>query len=232
MIGEKALVLLSGGQDSSTCLLWALNNFESVECVNIFYGQRHYKEVQAATSIAEYLGVKCKQFVLDFLSTIGDSALFLDNKDKDISSQHERNSSLPASFVPGRNIFFLTTAAAYAYKCGIHNIVTGVCQTDYSGYPDCRLSTIVSIQETLRRGLDEPKVTIFAPLMELTKKETIELAIEQSPTRWKKVLSMSMTCYEGRFEPCGECPACKLRAKGFEEAGIEDPIFTKLRGEL
>ena len=228
---ESALVLLSGGQDSSTCLLWALNNFKSVKCVNIFYGQRHYAEVNAASKICQTLGLEYNQIVLDFLSSIGNSALFLDNKDMDISASHESNDSLPASFVPGRNIFFLTTAAAIAYKSKIHNIVTGVCQTDYSGYPDCRQETIHALENTLELAMDYD-FTIHTPLMHLTKKETVELAVQESPDRWKEIISLSMTCYEGQVPPCGMCPACKLRIKGFEEAGLEDPIFARLRGEI
>lgn len=229
MIGKEALVLLSGGQDSTTCLLWALNNFESVKCVNISYGQRHIREKIAAAEIAGFLGVEIIYLTLDILQQIGGSALL--NESSDISAQHEKNSNLPASFVPGRNIFFITSAAALAFKWDIEHIVTGVCQTDYSGYPDCRQETITSLQATLNLAM-EYDFMIHTPLMYLTKAQTVEMAINQAPVSWKKALSLSHTCYEGAFPPCGECPACKLRIKGFEEAGVEDPIFARIRGEF
>ena len=143
----------------------------------------------------------------------------------DSNIEVEKNSSadsgLPNTFVPGRNLVFLTFAAAYAYQRGIDHLVTGVAQTDYSGYPDCREDTIRALQQTLRAGM-ESAVVIHTPLMHLSKKETVELAVQLGALR---ALALTHTCYNGERPPCGECPACELRAKGFAEAGIEDPLL-------
>jgi 7-cyano-7-deazaguanine synthase len=145
-----------------------------------------------------------------------------------INSAHKKAENLPASFVPGRNILFLTVAAAYAYERGIDNIVTGVCQTDYSGYPDCRDTTIKAVQVALSLGL-EKDIVIHTPLMWLTKAETVKLAMDLKGC-WK-ALSYSHTCYEGLFPPCGQCSACKIRAKGFKEAGVVDPLIERAGNE-
>ena len=221
---SKVLVLFSGGQDSTTCLYWAIEKFgrENIETLNIEYGQRHKIEIEAAKKIAEQIAkVPYHYFKTSILKNIGDSALF--NMD-DISHTHRSSVSLPASFVPGRNVFFLTIAAAFAYKYDIFNIVTGVCQTDYSGYPDCRKNTINAVQLALSLGMDK-EFEIHTPLMYMTKSETVELAMEFPGCM--EALSYSQTCYEGKYPPCNECPACKLRTKGFEEAGILDPIFER-----
>ena len=218
----NAVVLFSGGQDSTTCLYWAISNFEEVKALTIDYGQRHKIEIDSARKIAEKAQIDHTIIKIDFLKNIGDSALFGEGE---VSSLH-RTGSLPASFVPGRNIFFLTICAAYAYKYGIKNIVTGVCQTDFSGYPDCRDDTIKSLQVTLNLGMDY-NFTIYTPLMYMTKAESIKLA--QKLPGCIKALGYSHTCYNGKFPPCGKCPACKLRSKGFKEAGIIDPLLN-IRG--
>lgn len=222
-MNKKALVLFSGGQDSTTCLYWAIDKYgkENVKALNIFYGQRHSVEIEAAEKIASMNDIELLQVRMDILENIGDSGLFTD---QNISENHVSSDLLPASFVPGRNIFFLTIAAAYAYKFGISDIVTGVCETDYSGYPDCRENTIQSLNETLSLGMGKGFV-IHTPLMHLSKKETVELA--QSLEGCMEGLKYSHTCYNGQYPPCGECPACILRAKGFEEAGIKDPVYLR-----
>ncbi len=131
---------------------------------------------------------------------------------------------LPNTFVPGRNLVFITLAAAYAYQRGISEIVTGVCQTDFSGYPDCRESTMVALQAALRAGMDAP-FTIHTPLMHLTKAQTVTMLRDLGGL---PLLAYSHTCYEGAVPPCGRCPACVLRAKGFAEAGIADPLQERL----
>jgi 7-cyano-7-deazaguanine synthase len=132
------------------------------------------------------------------------------------------STGLPNTFVPGRNLVFLTFAAAFAYRRGIANLVTGVAQTDYSGYPDCREDTIAALQQALRLGM-EFDVTIHTPLMHLSKRETVELARDLGAL---PAMAYTHTCYNGRRPPCGTCPACELRAKGFAEAGIEDPLLS------
>lgn len=224
---NKALVLLSGGQDSTTSLYWALNSkaFSEVEALIIDYGQRHKIEIESAMKIAKLAGISSIQvFYTDILTKIGDSALVGGGN---ISAKH-RNKELPASFVPGRNILFLTIAGMIAYKKGIQNIVIGVSQEDSSGYPDCRLKTIESMQTTLSMGMDWD-FEIFTPFMFFTKRE--EVLLGNTFPGCMEALAFSHTCYEGEFPPCGKCPACVLRAKGFDEAGILDPLVERAKNE-
>jgi 7-cyano-7-deazaguanine synthase len=145
--------------------------------------------------------------------------------DEDIAVHQELNkeTQLPNTFVPGRNLVFLTYAAAYAYQRGIAHLVTGVSQTDYSGYPDCRQATLDSLQQTLRLGM-ESDIEIHAPLMQRSKKQTVELARELGAL---EVMADTHTCYNGARPPCGECSACQLRAQGFDEAGLDDPLLAR-----
>lgn len=222
---EKIVVLLSGGQDSTTCLYWAKHHFPSGElhALTVFYGQRHNVEINAAQTIAKMAGVESHKIISTHILKEFSESRLLESK-SNISEAHHLNPKLPSSFVPGRNILLLTMAAMHAYSLGARTIVTGVCQTDYSGYPDCRLNTIQSLEKTLILGMDYT-LSIFAPLMHITKADTIRIAAELGAL---KALAYSHTCYEGQIPPCGECPACKLRAKGFEEAGIEDPLLARL----
>lgn len=218
------MVLLSGGQDSTTSLYWALASkaFSKVESLIIDYGQRHQVEIEAAKKISTLAKVPYKILSTKLLSKIGDSALIGAGN---VSSRNKKT-GLPASFVPGRNILFLTIAGAIAYREDIHNIIMGVCQTDYSGYPDCRAATISAMQATLSLGMDW-EFEIFTPMMFLSKKE--EVILGNSFPGCMEALAFSHTCYEGQFPPCGKCPACKLRAKGFEEAGIPDPLIERAK---
>lgn len=221
MKNKSCIVLLSGGQDSTTCLFWAKQNFQHAVALNIYYGQRHAIELESAKKIAYLAGVDYHEVKTDIFQNIGDSALISSGN---ISSSHRSSNELPASFVPGRNILFLTIAAAFAYKWQIQDIVTGVCQTDFSGYPDCRDNTIKSLQVTLSLALDAPLI-IHTPLMWLTKAESVLMAANIPGCA--EALKWSHTCYEGQYPPCGKCPACLLRAKGFAEAGINDPIYER-----
>ena len=216
MTNEKVLVVLSGGQDSSTCLLWAVKTFPEVLTITFNYNQRHRLEIDSAQDITDYLCVPHEVIHLPMIRELTTSPLLGSAKNPNIGN-------LPATFIPGRNILFLTCAAMYAHKYGIHTIITGVCETDYSGYPDCREETIKSLEQTLTLGM-EWKINILTPLMKLTKAESINL-IKDYPEA-EPVLRMTHTCYRNEFPPCGECDACKLRAKGFAEAGMEDPIFS------
>lgn len=214
---EKALCLLSGGQDSTTCLYWALKHFGAVEAVSFDYGQRHRIELDAAKEICAHAGVPHTIIPINSLQALGQSALV--DSSQEIVVPEE---GLPTTFVPGRNIIFLTLAAALAYQKGIRHLVTGVCQTDYSGYPDCRDEAISAIQLAISLGMAR-QFYIHTPLMWLTKAETVKLAQEVGAL---EALALSVTCYRGQRPPCGTCPACQLRSKGFREAGIEDPIYT------
>ena len=219
---DKALVLLSGGQDSTTCLYWAIDRFgrDAVTAMSFDYGQRHRIELDCAARVADGARVAHVCLPIDTFAALGGDAL----TDAAVAVRDDLDevSGLPNTFVPGRNLIFLTFAAAFAYRHGIGNLVAGVAQTDYSGYPDCRWETINSLQETLRLGMD-CELQIHAPLMHRSKKETVELARDLGAL---PAMADTHTCYNGARPPCGECPACKLRARGFAEAGIEDPLVT------
>lgn len=218
----KALVLFSGGQDSTTCLFWAKREFKEVVALNIAYGQRHFIEITSASQIADIAKIPLIKLSFgNLFQDIGDSALVIAG---DISANHRSSRDLPASFVPGRNIILISVAAAVAYKYDIKHIVTGVCHTDFSGYPDCRDNAIKSLGVTLSLGFGAD-VTIHTPLMWLTKAESVRLA--QSLPGCMEVLSYSHTCYEGEVPPCGKCLSCKIRAKGFAEAGVKDPLVER-----
>ena len=216
----KALVVLSGGQDSTTCLYWAIERWgrNNVSTVTFDYGQRHRIELECAEAIAKDAGVEWTCLPIDTFSALGGDAL----TDASIAVEAEPGdeSSLPNTFVPGRNLIFMTYAAAYAWPRGIGNLVTGVAQTDYSGYPDCREETMSALQQALRLGM-ETDMEIHAPLMHLSKKDTVELAVKLGAL---EAMALTHTCYEGVRPPCGQCPACQLRAKGFAEAGVPDPL--------
>ena len=219
--GEKALVLLSGGQDSTTCLYWAIDRFgvDGTSSLAFDYGQRHGIELECAARIAAAAGVAHDCLPIDTFAALAGDAL-TDSR-LPVRDEPDRSTGLPNTFVPGRNLVFLTYAAAMAYRRNIGNLVTGVAQTDYSGYPDCREETIEALQKAIRLGM-ESDVVIHAPLMHRSKKETVELARELGAL---EAMALTHTCYNGQRPPCGHCPACKLRAKGFAEAGIPDPLL-------
>ena len=218
---DQALVVLSGGQDSTTCLYWAIKKFgiECVSSVTFDYGQRHRIELDCAQEIAAFAGVPNVVLPIDTFAALGGNALT--DTSVDVETQIDAETGLPNTFVPGRNLIFLTFAAAFAYQRGIANLVTGVAQTDYSGYPDCRAETMTALQSALRAGM-ESDIRIHTPLMQLSKQETVEPARELGAL---PALAMTHTCYNGERPPCGHCPACELRAKGFADAGVTDPLI-------
>ncbi len=215
---EEALVVFSGGQDSTTCLHWAMQHFKKVHAVFFHYGQRHKIEENSAIAIAKLNMVPLKILHLSAFAELGGNSLV----DSNLAIE-QKEGSLPNTFVPGRNLIFLTYAAGHAYNLGIRHIVTGVCQTDYSGYPDCRLDTLNALEKSLQLGM-EKDFKIHTPLMNLSKAQTVKMALEYGAM---DSLAYSHTCYEGVFPPCGRCPSCLLRAKGFREAQIEDPILKR-----
>jgi 7-cyano-7-deazaguanine synthase len=209
---QSALVLHSGGQDSTTCLFWALKNFREVRTLCISYGQRHAREVEVAQKIAAMAGVSFQFLDASVISCLADNSL---TNHSLIMDQEKPDDSYPNTFVPGRNLFFLTFAAVIARSHSIRNIVTGVSQADYSGYPDCRDTFIHSANTTLNLAIDEQFI-IHTPLMWLTKAETWALADELGVLEIVK--KETLTCYNGLMaEGCGHCPACKLRKAGLEE---------------
>ncbi len=221
---HRALVVLSGGQDSTTCLYWALRKFgpSMVETITFDYGQRHRIELDCAKLIASKAGVKNTLLPIDTFGVLGATALTDDQIA--VKSELDPDTQLPNTFVPGRNLVFLTYSAALAYQLGIKHLVTGVAQTDYSGYPDCREETIKSLENTINLGM-ETEIQIHTPLMHLSKADTVRLAKDVGAL---EAMADTHTCYSGRRPPCGECPACALRAKGFEDAGIPDPLVSGL----
>lgn len=225
---RAALVLFSGGQDSTTCLFWALHprfgGFGRLEALAFQYGQRHAVELEQARKIAEMAGVPLT--VLDAGGLLTGSALT--EAEGDTSAPHERAPELPAAFVPGRNALFLAAAASLAYTRGIRDLVTGVSEAESSGYPDCRRAFLESFETTMTLALDRP-VRLHAPLMDLSKAETWKLAKDLGDVRGVDVLEtvreMSHTDYHGdRSERHAwgygrlDNPASVLRAKGYEEA--------------
>jgi 7-cyano-7-deazaguanine synthase len=224
ILNIKSLVILSGGQDSTTCLYWALQKFgaNAVEAITFDYGQRHRAELDCAINIAEFAHVSHTVIPIDTFTALGGNALV----DEDIPVQNNLvvDTELPNTFVPGRNIIFLTFAAAYAWEHNIEHLVTGVAQADYSNYPDCRQKTIEALQLAIRLGM-ESNVVIHTPLMNLSKKQIVLLARDLGAL---DVMGLTHTCYKGRRPPCGECAACELRAKGFDQAGIQDPLLSGL----
>ena len=218
-LSKNVVVSLSGGQDSTTCLYWAKRHWDDVAALAFDYGQRHRIELEAAQAIAKKANVPLKILPVAALSELGGNSLT--DSEIAVSSKLQGN-GLPNSFVPGRNVLFMTLLAAYAYQLGAGDLVTGVCQTDFSGYPDCRRDTMDSLEQTLSLGM-EFQFKIHTPLMWLNKAETVALAADLDGCL--EALSLSHTCYNGARPPCGECPACVLRARGFAEAGIEDPLM-------
>lgn len=219
---EKALVVLSGGQDSTTCLYWAMARFGrgNVSALSFDYGQRHHIELECARAVSAFAGVSHVCLPVDTFTALGGNAL----TDAAVDVPHEvAGAGLPITFVPGRNLIFLTFAAAHAYPRRIRHIVTGVAQTDYSGYPDCRDETLAALKRAINLGM-EAEFELHTPLMHLSKKQTVEMAVELDAIG---ALAHTHTCYKGQRPPCGECAACRLRAKGFAEAGVPDPLIER-----
>ncbi len=220
MYTEKAYVLLSGGQDSFVSLIWALKNFTQVEAISISYNQQHVKEIQYASQLAQRYQIEHRIYDIDnFFQQLTISSLLTGD---DHNQKHTLGNTLPASFVPNRNGVFLTIIATHAYRqqpSQIH-IVTGVCQADYSGYPDCRDNYIRTKALELSLGLDMP-VYIHTPLMWKSKSEIFKMAYEMGVLN--DLIEHTLTCYNGDEtlhewgRGCSNCPACRLRQKGYEE---------------
>jgi 7-cyano-7-deazaguanine synthase len=227
-MSTAALVLFSAGQDSATCLAWALGRYDRVETIGFFYGQRHAIELaqrvplrNATAALNPAWRSRLGDDVVVDISGYGALAESALTTDRAIEMAH---SGLPTTFVPGRNLVFLTVAAAHAYRRGIDVLVGGMCETDFSGYPDCRRDTIDAQERALALGLERP-MKIETPLMHLTKAQTWALAHELGGDALvSAIVETSHTCYEGDRTRrhawgygCGACPACDLRAKGWAE---------------
>lgn len=217
---EKAIVVFSGGQDSTTCLLWAKEQFAEVETVTFDYGQRHKFEIECAAQIAQEQGVMQTVLDMSLLNQLAPNALT--RSDIEIA---EGDQGVPNTFVDGRNHLFLSFAAVLAKQKGARHLVTGVCETDFSGYPDCRDSFIKSLNVTLNLAMDYPFV-IHTPLMWLDKADTWEMADQMGALDY--VRQNTLTCYNGiKGDGCGECPACQLRKAGLDKYLSRRPAYVK-----
>lgn len=221
---NNCLVVFSGGQDSTTCLYWARAKFKNVLALTFNYQQKHILELTSAKKIAKLTGVK--HIILKTGNVFGGNSPLVNPKFKvkKTSLNEVTKNELQDTFVPGRNILFLSLAGSVAYINNISDIVIGVSQEDYGGYPDCRQAFINSMQETLSTGLAK-NITLHTPLINLNKRQTVELA--QSIPECFEALGYSTTCYNGVFPPCNTCHACVLRAKGFKEAQSIDPLISR-----
>ncbi len=229
-MSEGAVVLFSGGQDSTTCLMWAVNLYgaENVYPLGFSYGQKHAVEMIQGKRICNFLGVRETEFLtIEALGQLGGAALTDTSIEVEAVAGEESGNvfahthGLPSTFVPGRNMLFLTLAAAYGAKMGVYDLVTGVCQADASGYPDCRIEFISDAQDALSSALDED-VCILTPLINLTKADTWGLAADMGIL--DLVIKHTHTCYHGDRSQmhewgagCGICPACTERKNGYEK---------------
>jgi len=225
-LSDSALVLFSGGQDSTVCLAWALERFARVETIGFDYGQRHAVELEVRPRVRERLSALSPHWHsrlgedhvvrIDALAAISESALT-----RQVAIEISA-SGLPTTFVPGRNLVFFSFAGALAYRRGITQLVAGMCETDFSGYPDCRDDTVKAMQLALTLGMDRP-FAIHTPLMSIDKADTFALALEiGGEPLIELLLAETHTCYLGDRQHrhvwgfgCGECPACRLRADGY-----------------
>lgn len=209
---EAALVVFSGGQDSTTCLFWAKKHFKKVYALSFVYGQKHQQEVEIARAIAREADVEFEAMDVSFIGHLGRNSL---TDPTMVMDEEKPADSCPNTFVPGRNLFFLSIAAVYARERGINHLVTGVSQTDFSGYPDCRDNFIKSLTVTLNLAMEEHFV-IHTPLMWIDKCQTWALADELGVL--DLIRERTLTCYNGvPGDGCGHCPACKLRREGLEK---------------
>jgi 7-cyano-7-deazaguanine synthase len=227
-IGDKnvdCLVVFSGGQDSTTCLYWAKEKFKGVHAVTFDYGQRHKIEIESAKKIVQLAGGESHE-VIDITGMMKTTSPLVDFSREvgQYCSVDELPGGIEPTFIPCRNILFLTIAANRAVVKGIKDLIIGVSAIDYGGYPDCRPKFITLMEETIRYGL-EMEINIHTPVISLSKKDTVLLASKISGCM--EALAYTHTCYEGKFPPCGKCHACLLRMKGFKEAGIEDPFIER-----
>ncbi|SDX38851.1 preQ(0) biosynthesis protein QueC [Marininema mesophilum] len=219
-MAKKAVIVLSGGLDSTTCMGLAKKTGYELYPITFSYGQRHDREVTQAKEVAQFYEVPEHRIVdISFLSQIGGSAL----TEESIEVPTEAKEGIPSTYVPARNLIFLSLAAAYAEVIGAEAVYTGVSAVDYSGYPDCRPEFIAHLEETIhlatKTGVEGGKIHLATPLIHWSKGETI-----QEGLRLGVPYHLTTSCYQGDEEACGECDSCRLRLKGFADAGATDPI--------
>ena len=230
---SKAVIVFSGGQDSTTCLVQALAEYDEVHAITFDYGQRHSGEIERAKQLAKKFKIASHK-VMD-VSLLNELAISALTRDSIPVSHTLMENGLPNTFVPGRNILFLTLAGIYAYQLGAKTVITGVCETDFSGYPDCRDDFVKAMNSALKLGM-EYDLKIKTPLMWLNKAETWALADKYQAL--ETVRNKTLTCYNGIVgDGCGDCPACDLRSNGLNEylndkKAIMDSLEQKSRAEL
>ncbi|TFF78934.1 7-cyano-7-deazaguanine synthase QueC [Aeromonas taiwanensis] len=227
---KKAVVVFSGGQDSTTCLVQAQALYDEVHAITFDYGQRHRAEIETARRLAGALGIAAHK-VMD-VTMLGELAISALTRDDIPVSGELQDNGLPNTFVPGRNILFLTLASIYAYQVGAEAVITGVCETDFSGYPDCRDEFVKALNQAVSLGLDRA-IRFETPLMWLDKAETWALADHYG--HLDTVRHQTLTCYNGiQGDGCGACPACELRRRGLDlyladRAAIAARLYKKTR---
>jgi len=219
-MNKKAVIVLSGGLDSTTCMGIAKAEGYELYPITFHYGQRHNREVEQAIEVGKHYQVTDHRIVdLTFLKDIGGSAL----TDESVDVPTEAEEGIPVTYVPARNMIFLALASAYAEVIGATAVYTGVSAVDYSGYPDCRPEFIQSMEETInlatKAGVTGQNIQVETPLIRLSKKETIEKGLLLDVP-----YELTTSCYNGKETACGKCDSCLLRLKGFKEAGSADPI--------
>ncbi|UBF25998.1 7-cyano-7-deazaguanine synthase QueC [Kovacikia minuta CCNUW1] len=223
----KALCVLSGGQDSTTCAALAIQQFDQVHAITFDYGQRHRIELESAIAIAKAFNLASHE-VIEIGSILkSTSPLVADTPLEHYNSTEELPGGVESTFIPSRNILFLTLASNRATVLNIRDIFMGVCETDFAGYYDCRQVFIDAMSKALGEGVwGNPKAfTIHTPLMQLTKAESVKLAMSLLGDRFPDIFELTHTCYAGVKGGCGNCHACLLRDRGFTQAGIPDPIW-------
>ena len=220
MTKKKAIVLFSGGLDSTTCLYWALDKGYACETLTVSYGQRHEREVRAAQTIAQRLGVKQHLVTLQFPWLVSSSLVDKNQTIPDQPMEEIESGKIPSTYVPGRNLMFLSIAGSMLDAIGADAIIAGPNAIDFSGYPDCTPAFFKAAAEALNRGTKRgvtEGIEVLAPLMRLSKTDIVRLA-----AKLKVPFELTWSCYAGGKKPCGHCDSCKLRAKGFAEAGVHD----------
>lgn len=228
---SKCLVILSGGQDSTTCLFWAKSKYKEVHAITFDYGQRHSIELEAAVCIAKMAGVESHE-IISIPECLESVSPLLSGADLDTYSSvdEQRAEGRASTFIPMRNALFITIAANRAETLSIDTLVLGVSEIDTGGYDDCRGVFLNAAEQYINTALGNDhrgtsQIKIEAPLLNLTKLETVKLAT--TLTGCMEALAFSHTCYAGQFPPCSKCHSCVLRADGFKQAGVNDPVFTR-----
>lgn len=217
---KKAIVLFSGGLDSTTCLYWALDKGYECEALTVSYGQKHDREVRAAKQIAQNLGVKHHFVTLNFPWLVSSSLVDKNKPIPDLSMEEIESGKIPSTYVPGRNLVFLSVAASLLDAIGADAIVAGPNAVDFSGYPDCTPAFFQAATQAINRGTESGVtrgVEVLAPLMDLNKADIVRLGAKLGVP-----FELTWSCYAGGDKPCGHCDSCKLRARGFAEAGVKD----------